>query len=286
MDVRHRVQTGQNISWRWTALALAATLAVAGCKREAAAPAAEPAPAPPPAAAAAPAAPAPVELKDVIEHNPSYVVGITFPPALNRYPGLAEAVGRYAQAARGELMDAVGGLGNDRPSAPYELSLQFEMLLERPELVAVAADGSRYTGGAHGEPLVARFVWLPQQRRLLTAETLIPDPKGWAQVAGYVATQLRQAVQARVDAEQLPPEDHDEQVRSADKMIAEGTEPQAENFSQFQPLVDAAGKIVALRFVFPPYQVGPYSDGTQTVDVPASVLRGLVAPEYAELFAA
>ncbi|WP_058196599.1 DUF3298 and DUF4163 domain-containing protein, partial [Xanthomonas translucens] len=175
---------------------------------------------------------------------------------------------------------------NDRPSAPYALSLQFEMLLERPELVAVAADGSRYTGGAHGEPLVARFVWLPQQQRMLTADTLIPDPKGWAQVAGYVATQLHQAVQARVDAEQLPPEDHDEQVRSADKMIAEGTGPQAQNFSQFQPLVDAAGKIVALRFVFPPYQVGPYSDGTQSVDVPASVLRGLVAPEYAALFAA
>ncbi|KWV12136.1 DUF3298 and DUF4163 domain-containing protein, partial [Xanthomonas translucens] len=239
-----------------------------------------------PAAAVAPAAPAPTELKDVIEHTPSYVVGITFPPALNRYPGLAQAVGRYAQAARGELMQAVGGLGNDRPSAPYALSLQFEMLLERPELVAVAADGSRYTGGAHGEPLVARFVWLPQQQRMLTADTLIPDPKGWAQVAGYVATQLRQAVQARVDAEQLPPEDHDEQVRSADKMIAEGTGPQAQNFSQFQPLVDAAGKIVALRFVFPPYQVGPYSDGTQSVDVPASVLRGLVAPEYAALFAA
>lgn len=283
VDVRHRVQTGQNIPWWWTALALAATLAVAGCKREAAAPAAEPAPAPAPAAAAA--APAPAELKDVIEHNPSYVVGITFPPALNRYPGLAEAVGRYAQAARGELMEAVGGLGNDRPSAPYELSLQFGMLLERPELVAVAADGSRYTGGAHGEPLVARFVWLPPQQRMLTAAALIPDPKGWAQVADYVATQLRQTLQARVDAEQLPPEDHDEQVRSADKMIAEGTEPQAENFSQFQPLVDAAGKIVALRFVFPPYQVGPYSDGTQSVDVPASVLRGLVAPEYAELFA-
>jgi hypothetical protein len=280
--VRHKGQAGRNNPWRWTALALAATLAVTGCKREAAVPAAEPAPAP--ATTEAPTAAAPLELKDVIEHSPSYVVGITFPPALNRYPGLAEAVGRYAQAARGELMEAVGGLGNDRPGTPYELSLQFEILLERPDLVAVAADGSRYTGGAHGEPLVARFVWLPQQQRMLTADALIPDRKGWAQVADYVAAQLRQAVQARVDAEQLPPEDHDEQVRSADKMIAEGTEPQAQNFSQFEPLVDATGKIVALRFVFPPYQVGPYSDGAQSVEVPASLLRGLVAPEYAALF--
>ena len=43
--------------------------------------------------------------------------------------------------------------------------------------------------------------------------------------------------------------------------------------------------MTAVRFVFPPYQVGPYADGTQTVDVPASVLLPHVAPEYAGLFA-
>lgn len=284
VDVRYTVQARQGTRMAMAALALA--LGVAACQREAAAPAPAASAAPEPAPVAAPAAPAPapLELKDVIERTPSYVVGISYPPMVNKYPGLAEAVGQYAQAARGELMEAVGGLGNDRPRAPYELSLQFQELLDTPTLVAVAADGSRYTGGAHGEPLVARFVWLPQQQRMLTAEALIPDPKGWAPVAAYVAAQLRQAVAARADAEQLPPEDRDEMVRSADKMIAEGTEPQAQNFSQFQPLVDAGGKIVALRFVFPPYQVGPYSDGTQTVDVPASVLRAQVAPEYAELF--
>ena len=49
-------------------------------------------------------------------------------------------------------------------------------------------------------------------------------------------------------------------------------------------MVDANGRITALRFVFPPYQVGPYSDGTQTVDVPAAVLLPHVAADYRELF--
>jgi len=40
----------------------------------------------------------------------------------------------------------------------------------------------------------------------------------------------------------------------------------------------------ALRFVFPPYQVGPYADGTQTVDIPADVLLPKVAPAYRHLF--
>jgi len=46
----------------------------------------------------------------------------------------------------------------------------------------------------------------------------------------------------------------------------------------------ADGRIAALRFVFAPYQVGPYADGTQTVDIPADVLLPKVAPAYRNLF--
>ena len=261
-------------------------LALGACKREADTPAApeqpDTAPAGTPATGAAAAAP---ELKDVIETNDAYVVGISYPPTLNKYPGLAKAVATYSDAARAELMQAVAGFGNDKPSAPYELSLSFEQVAETPELVAVAADGSRYTGGAHGEPLVARFVWLPLQNKLLTANELVPKTEGWAVIGAYIREQLHTSVSVRADADELPPEERLQFVRSADKMIDEGTELDVDNFSQFQPIVGADGKITALRFVFPPYQVGPYADGTQTVDVPAAILLPHVAPEYAGLFA-
>ena len=260
-------------------------LAVAGCKREAAV---QPVPGQPEAPAmadpAASAAVVPV-LKDVIETTDAYVVGISYPPVVNKYPGLAREIAAYTDAARAELMQAVAGFGNDKPSAPYELSLAFEQILDSPQLVAIAADGSRYTGGAHGEPLVARFVWLPAENRLLTANALVPKVEGWAAIAGYVREQLHTSVSVRADADEMPPEERLQFVRNADKMIDEGTEADIDNFSQFQPVVGADGKVTAVRFVFPPYQVGPYADGTQTVDVPASVLLPHVAPEYAGLFA-
>ena len=43
--------------------------------------------------------------------------------------------------------------------------------------------------------------------------------------------------------------------------------------------------MAALRFVFPPYQVGPYADGVQTVEVPAALLRPYLAADLAGLFA-
>ncbi|MCF5923003.1 RsiV family protein, partial [Xanthomonas perforans] len=67
--------------------------------------------------------------------------------------------------------------------------------------------------------------------------------------------------------------------------IAEGTAAQAENFAQFVPVLNANGQITAVRFVFAPYQVGPYSDGTQMAEVAASTLLPSVAPEYVHLFA-
>lgn len=265
-------------------LMLLSALLLAACKREADTPTVPAEPVAPPVVAADPVQ-APAPLKDVIETNESYIVGISYPPMLDKYPGLAQAVAAYADAARAELMQAVAGFGNDKPSAPYELSLSFEKVAETPGIVAVAADGSRYTGGAHGEPLVARFVWLPQQQKMLTAPELVPTVKGWAAIAGFIREQLRTGVSVRADADEMPPEERLQFVRNADKMIEEGTEPDVDNFSQFQPVVAADGQVTALRFVFAPYQVGPYADGTQTVDVPAAVLLPHIAPEYASLFA-
>ncbi|MQP74612.1 DUF4163 domain-containing protein [Stenotrophomonas sp. MYb238] len=230
-------------------------------------------------------APAAVELQDVIQTNARYVLGISYPPAVNKYPGLAQALSDYAGHAKAELLKAVDELGNDTPTAPYELSLAFDMEVDTPKVVAVSAEGSSYTGGAHGQPLVARFVWLPEKEQLLTAQALIDSPKGWQAVSDYTSDTLLAQAMARAQGEDMTPEEQQAQVRNLSKMIDEGTAPEAANFAQFQPVMDAAGRIAALRFVFPPYQVGPYSDGTQTVEVPAAVLLPHVAADYRELFA-
>lgn len=262
-----------------------ATLAMAsGCKREAPAPAA-PAPAPSTAPVAATQAATAAAPADVMETDPRYIVGISYPPGIARHPGLAAELRRYADSARGDLMDAVAELGDAKPEAPYDLSLSFNLILDTPRIVAVAADGSSYTGGAHGNPLVARFVWLPVEGRLLRSEDLIRDAAGWDALSAYVREQLHAALSQRVDADELPAAERADIIRSAGKLIDEGSEADAEAFRHFEPVLDGAGRISALRFVFPPYQVGPYADGTQTVEVPANVLVPHVVPAYRALFA-
>ena len=221
------------------------------------------------AAARAEPAPAPVVLEDVIERDPRYIVGISYSPVAKRYPGLAALLKAYADAARAELDTALQGLGDARPEGPYDLALAFSEVVATADIVAIAANGSSYTGGAHGNPLVARFVWLPARGERLAADALLADPQGWATVSSYVREQLYQ----RAD-----------QMGSTRTLIDQGTAPAASNFDQFEPVLDADGKIIALRFVFPPYQVGPYSAGVQVVEVPSAVLLPLVASAYRDLF--
>ncbi|AOH37170.1 hypothetical protein BGP89_13110 [Luteimonas sp. JM171] len=225
-------------------------------------------------------------LEDVMERDPRYLVGISFPDGADQYPGLARALDAYARAARDDLDEAVASLGEARPRAPYDLALDFSMLVETPSVVAVRAEGSSYTGGAHGNPLVARFVWLPQRGKMLEAADLIEDEEGWRALSEYVREQLHAQLFERVDAWDLEPGEREQLVRSGGKMIEEGSAPDPANFAHFEPQLGPGGRITALRFVFPPYQVGPYSDGTNYVTVPGEVLLPHLAPEYRDLFAA
>jgi hypothetical protein len=131
---------------------------------------------------------------------------------------------------------------------------------------------------------VARFVWLPARNEALVAARLVPQPDGWKPIADYVRDQLVAGLSTRVDAAAPAPGDRAEMLRNGSRMIDEGAAPTASNFDQFEPVPGANGRIRALRFVFPPYQVGPYSDGVQSVEVPAAVLLPVVAPGYRTLF--
>lgn len=233
-----------------------------------------------------PAPPAP-ELKDVIEHDPRYVVGISFPPEARQYPGLAVALQRYADGARADLIKAVQAADPAKQTSPYDLTLNFSMLVQTPELVAVAADGSSYTGGAHGDPLVARFVWLPKQDRMLTANDLFANATAWNTISDYAREQLHATLSQRIDADELPPAERAETIRTVGRMIDEGTQPKAATFAAFEPIPAPAPdgeRLMGLRFVFPPYQVGPYVDGVRTVEVPTALLTPLLVPQLKPLF--
>jgi hypothetical protein len=271
---------------RSVVLALALALAAA-CGRDAPDAADTPAADPPPPVAAPTAAgdDAPPSLEDVVERDPEYIIGITYPSVANAHPGLARALSAYADAARADLMEAVEGRPADAVG-PYDLSLSFTELESTPRIVAVSVDGSSYLGGAHGMPLVERFVWLPERGEMLEAGALFAEADAWRALSDATRELLVTRLSQEADDAGLEGEARAEFLRTRTRMLDEGTEPEPGNFDVFEPVLDGEGRITALRFVFPPYQVAPYAAGTQAVEVPAATLLPHVAPRYRDLFAA
>lgn len=242
-------------------------IAANGCQKEPATPQAAASPSAPSAAASVPA----VELKDVFETEGGAVIGISYPAGLQHDPGLARMLRDYAERARANVRAAAGHM--PAPDTTCDLSLAFTVVAQNRELIAVALDGSQYTGGPGSEPHLARFVWLRRAARLLPAPELIPSPAGWRAIAAYVRNEQNEALQD--EGAEGPADEQRERLDSALHRMK--LDP------KYMPRLDPQGRIAALRFVLPLEH--PDLEVLTTVEVPATVLKPFVAPAYAAWFA-
>lgn len=234
-----------------------------------------------------PAAPGQTQppLKDVAENRPEYMLGISYPPGIEKYPGLANAIVAYADGERARLVDAVARRGQAGDGLPYDMNLSFVVVTETPQLVVVRADGSRYTGGEHGDPLLRRFVWLPGRGELLTLERLLPRRESWSALVDSLRETLAAQIAERMDGERVAPAMRALAMKQLLPQIEQAVRAEPAALGQFEPVTGADGRIQALRFVFPPFTSDQFVDDQHAADVPATVLLPHVAAPYRPLFA-
>ena len=255
-------------------------LSLGACKKDGATPMQDPA-----KPAATTAAAADVALVDIIEQKPTYLIGITFPKDVAIPAPLKAEIKAFADASRDRLITAAKDIKPGAPGSPYDLSLEFRELPGQSTSVRTfSADGSMYTGGEHGNALIRRFVWDIAGNRLVTSDDLVTSPAGWAAVSTFVKDALLKQAQARFEEDKLSDAESAVLLAQLTPLVEAGTQPSAENYQDFEPLLDEQGKVIGVTFIFPPYQVAGYADGVQRVDVPASVFADYLSPETRRLF--
>jgi hypothetical protein len=169
--------------------------------------------------------------------------------------------------------------GQDPSWPPVETQMNWSIAVETPTLVSAVLEGYTYAGGAHGLPLHAVHHLDPTTGRLLDPAELFATEAGWQ----ALAERVRAVLYARVD-EQLAdtePEFVEDARKGGREWIDEGTQPGPSHLGLFIPQAGAGGAIETLLFVFPPYQVGPYAEGTHSVAIPVADLRPLLSPRWA-----
>jgi len=205
-----------------------------------------------------------------------------YAPEINNYPQLArhiadetdaflnsscnfEKLGDYVNDSNTIIDRIFDGETSTDASICY---LRYNVKSETPKIVAV--QGSFYSlknGAAHGSYNEKTYIWLPQNQEQLTIQKLLPTTNGQE----VLRTTIRQ--QLRVQEPSLN-----------EDWINRGT-AEITDLARFLPLMNKHGQIIALRFIFPPYQVAAFVYGDQIVDVPASVVYPHINPVYRNLLA-
>lgn len=220
-----------------------------------------------------PSATAPVALVDAnvdAGGGDNYRYEIRYPALPPQDAPLAAALRAWGERQKHEFLADVGDRAvPEGANEAWQMHLDFALRAPGADFVCVLATGDAYSGGAHGNPLLASFVLHRPSRRVLALPELFVKPDAGLRV---LATEARHALRER--------------HRGNGRRIDDGTAPTAENYAVFLVDADAGGKARGLSLLFPAYQVAPYAEGPQQVDVPAARFRDLLKPEFKAAFVA
>ena len=232
-------------------------------------------PAPPASAPAAATRAADVSTVDQASTE-RYRYEVHYPALAPRDAALASALRAYGEQRKREFLVAADAAPRlrDIEFVPWELHLRFDVRADTGDFLSVVATGDAYSGGAHGNPLIASFVLHRATGRVVTMADLFADPEDAERALGDYA---RRELVARRSAGRPPDE-------AELRRLKDGTAPRPENYAVFAIDGEGARPARGLVLIFPPYQVAPYADGTVEVAVPAAVFRDALRPAYRAAF--
>lgn len=221
------------------------------------------------------------------ESTSRYRIDIDY-PSLPDHPALVKTLRDTGDKAKHEFMHSLPD-PKERPeiaNRQLQLKITFSVASRMPRFISVREQGMANTGGAHPIPVDASFVYDTQVGKVITLDDLFVDPAAArSRLAGMARKSLQEKLLKQVPGgTQTSAQVRKEWIDNMRKMITEGTEPTAENFSEFGVLAGADDAASGLELIFSPYQVAPYVYGTQTVDIPVDAFADQLKPSYRNAF--
>lgn len=159
---------------------------------------------------------------------------------------------------------------------PWTLALKLRSLIDSDALVVLELEGSEYTGGAHGLPLLASFVYLPPPAdQVMAIEDWFVDDEIWSRISEAAIAEL---------VAQFSERDGKAPDTDALEWISGGAGPDPANFALYRPVLDGDGLIRAFAISFQPYQVASYAEGMPVIELPASLFYDALQERHRDRF--
>ena len=221
-----------------------------------------------------------------------YKINISLPDL----PADASALGKTLRANADQAKrEFVGNLPDptqfpELAGRQLSLDIDYKVTATTPAFISVSARGDEDTGGAHPLPIENTFVLDRAAGKIIALDDLFAQPDAARKALANFAhdTLLKKFLaNAPTSTGGSSPEAIKQWQTNMTQMLDDGTRPTAINYSLFvvRAGATAAAASPGITLVFPPYQVAPYVDGTQRVDVPAKAFTSFLKPGYRNAFA-
>lgn len=206
----------------------------------------------------------------------SFVADIKVPSGLDtRAPAVAAAI---MEASRAELADFQLTAADNSSSRPYELQTNWTVTGEAGDLVALQKDTMINAGGVHPNHFSSARTFLKSSGDVITVDRLF---RGDSLSVGLFMNEVRNRIT----------EQKSQRLSGAPYEMVRGEVADliGENGSWIGEIAivasDQPGKLGGLNFMFSPYEIGSYAEGSYDAVVPQSVFAHALKPEFASLFA-
>lgn len=213
---------------------------------------------------------------DLVEKKETdkYVIDIKYPYEVLKYPEIHSHLKDIVSAIKSES-EVQNAPGKEiSMSHPWTLEIEMDKVAHAGDLASVLVYSMTYTGGAHPNHYYRSVNFNTETQKLITLDELFADAQYIHDIAGFVTSELLEKKSEKTGMKV-----------DSDEWIERGTLPLPGNFEIFVFVEADRGKSFSgMKFIFPPYTVGPYSDGRYEVKVPAEIFHEYLRNEYKEYF--
>lgn len=201
-------------------------------------------------------------------------VSINYPYQVLEYPEIYEYLRKKVKTEKRDNGFDDTDIDLGMSGHPWTLSIDMNNFAEGGRLASILGYVFTFTGGAHPNHSFFSVNFVKKSQEILTFKKLFDNEQEALDLISSFAIKdiLRQK------SERL----HEKIAK--DEWVIEGAGPDLENYKIFIFIISEDSKIKGIKFIFPPYQVGPYAEGTYDVVVPSGVVYKYINTAYKNSF--
>jgi hypothetical protein len=197
------------------------------------------------------------------ELNSSFEIDIQYPLEYTAYPNTQQTLDTFLQQTYQAFLQNIAdmGLPTYTASYPWSLTVHYDEYQYSDTIISIAFNIYEFTGGAHGNTAWKTFTFdLAADTEITLDDVFLPDSDPFSIIVPLVQSDITTQLGDGADA----------------SWITDGTDQYPDEYLNFVLTQDE------LQFIFPPYQVAPYVNGTLVAHIPLTQLQPILAAPFAE----